>query len=79
MINQTLDFIDVCPAWARKLGIKKLEVWQTAQEVMPFPWYMRFDRLDEQEADHIITGEEKGIIIKLLENWDYIAAKNYDY
>lgn len=53
-------FMDECPAWARKSGVRTLLQWQVAQSIVTLDWPKRFDRLDEMRF----------VVEKVLRAWD---------
>lgn len=67
---ETQAFLDKCPAWARKLGVRTLAQWRFIEAIMPLGKGGRFDELDELKV----------VATKVLDAWDEMAiAGNYDY
>jgi len=71
-IKQTEEekFLEECPAWSRKQGIRNIKQWHIAVKLMPFDKGMRIDKLCEMEADKEITAEERKSIEACLTFWD---------
>lgn len=68
-------FLVECPAWARKIGVQSLKVWQIIEFAMPLSSSDRFDYLDWQEEEGVLTVEEGLIARKVLRVWDDMAGK----
>lgn len=51
-----LKFLDECPAWARKAGVKDLREWQFIEHLLPLDFDNRLATLD--------------LVRRVLEYWD---------
>ena len=63
MTAEEREFMDKCPAWARKAGITNLNQWRVAESIVVLQWPERFDRLDELRF----------VVEKVLRKWDSVA------
>jgi len=55
-----------CPAWARKLGVLDLVVWQWVKDLMPYDWDLRQMALE----DAGLTPASNKAIVRALRFWD---------
>ena len=67
-------FFNLCPAWARKLGIINLSQWNVAKAAMPFSWSSRQDYLQSLKEDKHISEQDRIVILRILEYWDEIST-----
>jgi len=80
MNAQEIEFTNKCPAWARKLGVKTLNVWQIIEYIMPYDKSERYDYLDwEVEERHLLTADEAVLAQKVLQAWDEMAPVHHDH
>ena len=70
MTPEQEEFYTECPAWARRLGIKNLRLWQIVVQICSFNWEERFDFLARAFEEETLTLKESGLIRKVLEAWD---------
>ena len=67
MTPEQEQFLNDCPAWARKEGIDSLAEWQLCMSLASFDWPTRHDKLDALKAK----------IVQVLDYWDAMG-ENHD-
>lgn len=60
-------FLDECPAWARRRGVKNMDHWNWILGLMPMNWDVRKEAF---ATDLQFSLEEKEIAERVLRNWD---------
>jgi len=76
MTPEEETFFNECPAWARKLGVADLKLWNFIESIMPYDWPDRFDFLQSGEVR--ISSEEDTICRRVLEAWDAMSENHAD-
>ena len=60
------QFLNDCPAWARRAGITNLLQWQICLSLASLPWPDRHDKLDEMKA----------VVVETLRVWDDMGERH---
>lgn len=70
MIPDQEEFIDACPAWVRKQGVKTPRLWAWIKELMPMNLDIRQEAFTRVWA---FTAEEVKIAEQVLAYWDAMS------
>ena len=68
------EFLTQCPAWARKLGVPRLALWNWILDLMPLGWPDRYDAIRVKSVS-LFTEEEKRVAKKVLIAWEEMATR----